>query len=535
MSYPPTPSSSSAGYPTTATGSYPAYAPMPPQSTSTAYSAVSPTRPYPPHQPPAPSTSSLSPPSSVGSFAARRVRSSGGLPRLQPSTLHSQAPYGQPSYPLSPVSPHYHGTLAAQQASGLAGWRGEGNSAPEMRSAGQFGYPNEPYRGPAPARPPQTPPPSARRRIASAQPTFATATQTPRPATSAHMSYPVSSFGGPEAAPMCYSHTTPGSGFSQTSPEEVNNFFREMSEILGPEALSALSPTSSYAPSPSLAPPPPAVALQPPPPSKQRATYNVSGVLLDEDEYRAFADSPTASRQPSPSHGQPFVPLGMAQYGGPLQPAPAMNGYLAPSQLGVPFELQRPASAPPTPAAVESEPEFQFAPYGSPYETPAATARVTAPMNRRRGSSLDASTIPRMYSSGLVGVAPLHDAPYTRARADAGLSPARPPLHLHPRHPAHPAPPTSANPPSFRITPSTAPQQRRSPPPSPTRVQPQAQAPPQTPKRARGGISFINFSAADSKTLLGGVAPSGCSKKRAREGDGEPARGEKRVAVEQAR
>ncbi|BGP36785.1 hypothetical protein JCM10449v2_000687 [Rhodotorula kratochvilovae] len=533
MSYPSAPSSSSSGYPSAPSTSYSSYEPVPPQYHSYAHDAGPPSDLHPHRQPPppAPSTSSLTPSSNFGSFAVRRVRSSGTLPHLHPSALHPHAAYAQPVYPPSPVSPLYPGGLAAQQTSAPAGWRDGGY--PQSLDAAQFAYADEPYYS---ARPPQTPPPSARKRVASAQPSFATQTPATRPATSAYTSYPGSAFGVPEAAPMSYSHTTPGGGFPQTSPEEVNQFFQEMSEILGPEALAALSPTSSYAPPPSLAPPPPTVTLQPPLPSKKRATYNVSGVLLDEDDYRAFADSPTTSRQPSPAQAQPFVPLGMI-YGAPSDPALPTNGYLAPSQLGVPIDLQRPVSAPPTPAAGEPEPMFRFAPYGSPYDTPSSSsARATAPMNRRRGSSLDASAIPRMYSSGLVGFAPPpppHEAPYAPA---AGMSPTRPPpVQIHR---AHAAPPMSAYPPSFRVGPSQPQQQRRrSPPPSPTR--PRTQAPPQTPKRAPGGrrskgssISFINFSAADSKTLLGGVAPSGSSKKRAREGEGDEGREEKRVAVE---
>lgn len=318
-----------------------------------------------------------------------------------------------------------------------------------------------------------------------------------------------------------------------------------MNEILGPEAMAALSPTSTYHA------PLPAVSVQPPPPPQQqnRATYNVSGVLLDEDEYRAFADSPSVGVQPSPVEGQPFL-LPDSTYG---QPAPQANGYLAPAQFA--YELQRPASAPPTPS-FESDAMFQFAPYGSTYESAQAARSVS--LNRRRGSSLDPAMIPRQYSSGLAGsYAP---TPAQHASYDAYEPPA-----LLER--AYAPPPQSQYPPSFRVAPPpqepapyqavTTPPRRAQPPiapPTPMSTSSSASvashAPPTpTPaakrasvgarrggRRGKGGgggdaISFINFSAADSKEILGGVAPSGTSKKRAREEQGGEAREGKKVAT----
>jgi len=336
-----------------------------------------------------------------------------------------------------------------------------------------------------------------------------------------------------------------------------------MSEILGPDALAALSPTSSVPPPRRLDPrPAPSVTVQPPAPVKKQATYNVSGVLLDEDEYRAFAESPSSSRQPSPVRASSYddrpqqgrPPFGGSTYREPAYTAPSYEawsgGYLAPSQV----DIQRPASAPPTPVLdLEASSSWtQFAPYGSTYQSP--VMRSTAAMNRRRGSSFDASSIPRIYSSGLVGLQPLTEDAYPRFNAGLGFDDSV--QAFEPQQPQRRALPPPACQSSFRpgpdayavpppppqqqqqqhsSTPSPASSQR---PPRQQQAREQPQRPPQpeptTPVRrpkAKTSISFLNFSAADSKQLLGGVAPSGSSKKRARDDEHSPAqKKEKRAA-----
>ncbi|GJN91676.1 hypothetical protein Rhopal_004699-T1 [Rhodotorula paludigena] len=537
MSYPaPPPTWSGPGsnhlyQPVASTSAYSDYGPSPNDYTYPQHAEPSPAA-YQQHQPTA-----LSPPPS---FGVRRVRSAMGFnTQPPPAPLNPSSLYASSPYPPSPVSPSYpSGAVhpAPAHTDYLTG-------SPAMRKPA---YMHDQYNyAPTQTQTPRTPPPSARRRVASAQPAFPVAPQGQRPATSASAYEGYSGGLGVEleAQPMAYSHTMPGNAAEQAaSAEEVSRFFLDMNEILGPEAMAALSPTSTYHP------PLPAVSVQPPPlPQQQnRATYNVSGVLLDEDEYRAFADSPSVGHQPSPVEGQPFL-LPDPTYG---QPAPQANGYLAPAQFA--YELQRPASAPPTPS-FESDAMFQFAPYGSTYES-AQPARSVS-LNRRRGSSLDPAMIPRQYSSGLAGS---YAPPSQHASYDAYEAPA-----LLER--AYAPPPQSQYPPSFRVAPPpqepasyqavTTPPRRAPPPvapPTPMSTSSSASAtgpapptPTPTAKRAsvgarRGGrrgkggggdaISFINFSAADSKEILGGVAPSGTSKKRAREDEGGEAREGKKVA-----
>ncbi|GAA5915920.1 hypothetical protein JCM8208_003662 [Rhodotorula glutinis] len=592
MSYPPAPSSHHQHHPAphgwshgpvaSTSTSFPAYEP-PHSPVRFAYSRDADPRPaltdpyghqqHQEHRQPPTSASTLTPPSSFGGFGFRRARSSGALPTLQPAALHEQSLHAYAPFPPSPVSPNYpHGDASGGQqqqqqqrpASALSGWRAPPaeSSSRDGWSVGQSTFAHEPTYSSSSGswaqqqqHQPQTPPPSARfRRTSSAQPSFAAPSSTPsspsRPG-SAYSARASTSLGVHEAA-MGYASTK----FQHSSPEEINQFLNDMSEILGPDALAALSPTSS-------APPPrpfdprqaPSVNIQPPPPpAKKQATYNVAGVLLDEDEYRAFAESPTSSRQPSPVRASSYddrAQQGRPQYGGgstyrePAYAAPSYEawsgGYLAPSHV----EIQRPASAPPTPVLdLEASSSWtQFAPYGSTYQSP--VLRSTAAMNRRRGSSFDASSIPRIYSSGLVGLQPLNEDTYSRFNAGLGFDESV--QAFEPQQPQRRTPPASAYPPSFRVAPAAyvpppqpQPQHSSTPPVSPQRPSRQQQAqqqPREQPLRApqpepttpvrrpkpKTSISFLNFSAADSKQLLGGVAPSGSSKKRARDDEHSPA------------
>ncbi|GAA5834104.1 hypothetical protein JCM9279_004215 [Rhodotorula babjevae] len=594
MSYPPAPSSHHQHHPAPH-----GWAHHPVASTSTSYASYDPphspvrfayTRDADPrpavadpysHQPqqqrdhqPA-SASTLTPPSSFGGFGFRRARSSGALPTLQPAALHEQSLHAYAPFPPSPVSPNYpHGDASAGQqqqqqqqrpASALSSWRaqpadpsGRDGWAPGPSSYGhESAYSSSSSSGPW-AQQPQTPPPSARfRRTSSAQPSFApapsSAASTPsRPGSAYSARAPTSHSAHETASALGYSSTK----FQHSSPEEINQFLNDMSEILGPDALAALSPTSSAPPSRPFDPrQTPSVNVQPPQPAKKQATYNVAGVLLDEDEYRAFAESPTSSRQPSPVRASSYddrLQQGRpgSAYRDPAYTAPSYEawsgGYLAPSQV----DIQRPASAPPTPVLdLEASSSWtQFAPYGSTYQSP--VMRSTAAMNRRRGSSFDASAIPRIYSSGLVGLQPLAEDAYSRFNAGLGFDES---VQAFEQQPQRRTPPASTYPPSFRTAPTAyvppPPQQQQqhsstpspvSPqrPPRPQQPREQPQRPPQpeptTPVRrpkAKTSISFLNFSAADSKQLLGGVAPSGSSKKRARDDDHSPAqKKEKRAA-----
>ncbi|GAA5869656.1 hypothetical protein JCM1840_000547 [Sporobolomyces johnsonii] len=406
----------------------------------------------------------------------RRARSSGALP-----TLGTASTSLYPSLsPLSSVSTRLATPRDGQQLDGSSWFPSAPNPYLNLPASQGRSVTPSTYR-------PMTPGGSSYRqhqRNASAQAAFATPSSSGR---YAPLGLGSSTIGNLEhsAASMNYSYSTPTSQrmHQQPSVEEVNQFFQDMTEILGAEAMAALSPTSLPFGS-SLAPPPPPKPSQP--------AYNVSGVLLNEDEYTQYAQFRSAnsspSRQSSPPHADlqtgPSHPHVSAQY------APSTSHYATASQPVYaqypPYDICRPHSAPPSPAV---EGLATFGPYGSSPAAPSFETFGSQALDRCRGSSVDAA-IPRSFPPPAHAASAYGYPPHTPFRS---LSPS--PSHIPPPYPSSY---TSA-----------------SPSPAPRPMKP-------APKRAGGRkppgvVSFINFSPSDSKVLLSGVAPSGSSKKRARE------------------
>ncbi|GAA6036904.1 hypothetical protein JCM8097_006346 [Rhodosporidiobolus ruineniae] len=486
------------------------------------------------------------------SSTVRRAHSTGG----QPST-----PAGYPfsTMPPSPVSPTYRGvpSFAHQQqqpqppSNWFAASRDQWMQAhPQERPLSvETAPPTFAY------APPVTP--DRRRRNVSAQAAFPTpASSAPRASYTPPqpLSLALPEHSAPPSAPlMSYSHTTPGptKAAQQPTAEEVSQFFQEMTELLGPEAMAALSPTTAAASMPTFG----ASTLSSPPPtahssfssSPVKPTYNVNGVLLSEEDYHRYAESPVSSRVPTPS--QPFIPPPSAYSAAPLPPQhyppqPTYTHGIAPQQAGLAppsfgYDLQRPQSAPPTPVA-EITPMF-FGPPGSCVNAPPpppAERRVSL-ARHRRGSSLDLSSIPRSIPSGLAMPASSYSypPPPPPSKGYAGQG------YVQPRatyQPPPPPPPSYFSPPSHQYPISPTPAARPRPPPygppssslalgppvpasaAAAQQQQQQQQQQQGLKRAHGrkrstGVAFINFSADDRRALLSGVAPSGTTKKRVRE------------------
>ncbi|GAA6001767.1 hypothetical protein JCM10207_002309 [Rhodosporidiobolus poonsookiae] len=473
----------------------------------------------------------------------RRVRSIGALPSATPSAAALYPPH-VPVMPPSPVSPTHHRSMQRQppQAAPGSGWFAEPRDARLDRFSQAPAAVGQPFRLEAvpPVAAYQYPPqasPNRRPRDASEPSAHTT------PARTSYSPPPGLSVAIPEytATPMSYSHTTPAStkAFQQPTAEEVSKFFQDMTDILGEEAMAALSPaspTNVYAPTrPSTVPAPPSrPTTSSSAPSTSQPQYNVSGILLSEEDYHRYAESPATSRQPSPA--QAFVPP-RATY----QPSPPSYGVdplsIAPgppqdySSYG--YDIGRPQSAPPTPS-VESAPAFPA--YASPFDGPALGS---AQLNRRRGSSLDLSAVPRSIPSGLA----VPDM-YSPTRPTQPLPPYGAPAASYAPSAFYSAPPRSYAP----VTPTRAPHASfgaahptalTTPPSSSASAASVGSTTSATPprrnpggRRKNGSVAFINFSAADSRALLNGVAPSGSQKKRQREEDEAREREAKRVAGE---
>ncbi|BGP28869.1 hypothetical protein JCM10296v2_000605 [Rhodotorula toruloides] len=543
----------------------PSYASYPPSSSVPPAAAAAPQNPHPMSQHPPPPqqhyhSQSASPPRSFGGFGSSRSggREMGNAASLPPLDASGSFPYSQRGpHPPSPVSPSYPGGMTSQMSSSSSSYTTSGPSGGYYSSSrppppsDSYVFANcQPNISMHPPPVPRTPPPSAGRkeRVPSAQTSFAHY----QPVAGSSNSRPPSGYGAPQTLQSYVSRAEEGNYQQQAPPEDLNKFFQEMTEILGPEGLAAISASPSFRqqqqPFEPQPPPPPSRPSQSsstsnsrPTSSKSEAKYNVSGVLLTEEEYRALADSPFLGRRKSSL--RTFAPSldDTSAYG--VNPSSTYDGAQS-TYLDFPIDLQRPASAPPTPA-FEPEAVFQFAAYGSSGNSP---PRGSAPLNRRRGSSLDPS-IPRSFgSSGLVGFAPSQEYSYAppRPQSPPQQQQRRPSASMHgwtypespmsaPQRGYYTQPPPPSAYPSYPrhqldpISPSPAPSSSRSAPTPATPSKPSGGS-----RRARGGnksISFINFSAADSKTLLNGVAPSGSSKKRQRDED-EGRREAKRAEVD---
>ncbi|KAK4054949.1 hypothetical protein OIV83_000873 [Microbotryomycetes sp. JL201] len=341
---------------------------------------------------------------------------------------------------------------------------------------------------------------------------------------------------GPESQPMN----------QQPSIEDVNQFMNDMSQMLGPEGLAAVSPEVK----PARAPPTPAYPRQLPlAPVATGQTYNLNGVILDEEDYALYSQSPTlryhthwqqpfgeSSRRRSPppsvAYGQvTSVNRRQSQVGQP-------SDYIIPGQplLHPPFE--RPRSAPASPDIGSAIGSGGFAPYPGTYAPPAFRSVAVQNAMHRRTSSVD--TVPRSFpemAPGGIQHGNAYPVPHL---------PPPPPSHYHHmsgpqtppqynRVPSGYPTPTYTNPRSYEasspigpapttITPRAGPRRMSSQPDLPKAIRPVTPArrstnnAPRAGRRSKdGGFSFINFTASDSKKLLNGVAPSGSSKRKREE------------------
>ncbi|GAA5857204.1 hypothetical protein JCM8547_009369 [Rhodosporidiobolus lusitaniae] len=445
------------------------------------------------------------------STGIRRARSSQALSSIPPRS--SGYAYPMSPMPPSPVSPTYR-DARMQPPPPDANWFAASRNA-WLEQNQHFSPPSAASPASGAYGSPQTP--IRRKRNASAQAALPTPSSAPR--ATYGQAQPLSVAIPEYTAPaMSYSHTTPAATtpFKQPTAEEVSQFFRDMTDILGEEAMAALSPSSpnnAYASLSALSPSAPSA----PPATAQPAkpTYNVSGVLLSEEEYRQYAASPSPA--PSASHAQPFIPPSTNSSTPHRQEQPSFvgDGTFYPSQQ-YGWEVPRPQTAPPTPS---TETVLAFPAYGSYQPSP---PRDSVPLNRRRGSSLDMSSIPRSIPTGMVVSPPPSYPPQQQQQTPYGnLVPrdyAPPPLSQS--YYSSPAYYSSALPSfsSHDISPSSQTQHRIRRSVSPTsRLSSSSSASGNGSKRKKSAVAFINFSAADSKTLLNGVAPSGNSKKRQRE------------------
>ncbi|GAA5922961.1 uncharacterized protein JCM15063_003482 [Sporobolomyces koalae] len=334
------------------------------------------------------------------------------------------------------------------------------------------------------------------RRTSSAQPAFFSSSFT----TSSRSYTPMENFGSQTSTTSSHSVPTefpPPSPISQRmqsapSAEDVNQFLHDMSEMLGPETIKIL-PTSMPRTGPSeleFSAAPPAASTSRT--SRSRQTYNVAGVLLNEEEYRQYRQAEdesfeSAHRQAQASRPPSYSARGMAV------PVPSFQGY----------EIYRPRSAPPSPQVDLSA---GFVPYYSPPPASfeAAPGQLSSSYSsfhygRRRGSSVDAA-IPRTFVS-----TPSVPQPYGYASYP---TPAFiPPPSNQPASYPSPYIPATATMSSPRTTAQSA---------SPRKEVKSPRTPTAKNKKPAAVVSFINFSPSDSKALLSGVAPSGSSKKRQR-------------------
>ncbi|GAA5997953.1 hypothetical protein JCM5350_007914 [Sporobolomyces pararoseus] len=371
---------------------------------------------------------------------------------------------------------------------------------------------------------------------------------------------------------MNYSFSTPASHRMQCQPsaEDVDKFLKDMNEMLGPDAM---APVKS---SPTTATPPRSNGLtltttSSPPSSSPRAggrpqqTYVVSGVVLTEDEYRQYAHSEQTLNRP-----QQYFPSTSQQQYAP-QPSPGYDlqrprsappsPQVDPSGAFAPF-YSPPSPPPPAPLRVQPTTYLHDV---SPFKNSSSSSigYVHPRPFHRRGSSVDA-TIPRTFVTtpsipveyGYASYPTTTTNHLTPSPTRSNLPVGYPPPHLPPPPQYYNTPPYSSTPvsrmfssSSSTTTNTTFNEEAPVSPVSPTRPKGfgtleavggggrscgvegkyryrTASSNDTSPTKARGGgkggvtkgpISFINFSASDSKALLSGVAPSGSSKKRGRD------------------
>ncbi|GAA5949594.1 hypothetical protein JCM3765_002717 [Sporobolomyces pararoseus] len=506
--------------------------------------------PYPPEPP---FSSSLGVPQQPSSGVIRRARSSGALEIDTMRRPSFQSPWSanSPFSPSTSLPPPRDDTFPPFDY--------------YRRTSSTTAYPLPDY--PSPSDSSLDNPRRFHRRTSSAQPAFFLSesnSSSPGPFT------PMNSFASglsPESSRRTsfnYSFSTPASHRMQCQPsaEDVDKFLKDMNEMLGTDAMASLKSSSTTTQTPpqsngltltSTSSPP---SSSPRPGGRSQQTYNVSGVLLTEDEYRQYSHSEQtnlASNRPR----QYFPSTSQQQYA--PQPSPG-------------YDLQRPRSAPPSP---QVDPSGAFVPFHSPPSPPppaplgtqrsshfhyappftnsssSSTGYVHPRPFHRRGSSVDA-TVPRTFVTtpsipieygyaSYPTTTNLTPSP-TRSNLPVGYPPPYIPSPQYFNTPPHSTPVSrmfSSS--SSTTTATTFNDEAPVSPVSPTRPKGSGKgggvegkyryrttsSNDASPTKARGGgggkgatkgpISFINFSASDSKVLLSGVAPSGSSKKRGRD------------------
>jgi len=481
---------------------------------------------------PYPSASSSSPTTSLGvppqtlpsAEGIRRARSSGSLERSVPSTAIHHNGFQTSWSPNSPTS-----TTPTTSSSTITTAQDPRYYESSQQSYEPFRRPSSTSLYPLPSEPhsANTPPRPYHRRTSSAQPAFFASSTTsgsspPRPFTPLDGIASASSSRRPSAT-AAYSFSTPTSHRMKPQPsaEEVSQvsfflflalnfprwytdlypifwcsqFLRDMSDMLGPDAMAALSPTScrpSYGlPQLSASSPPTTPTSRSDITEPSRQTYNVSGVLLSEEEYQQYTRSSansnvnlTDTRRYSLT--KPYQPFPSSSSSSHSYASPPHHQYYA--QPYPSYDPNRPRSAPPSPLVDATGGSASFVPYYSPPQEPSFISSSSSYL-RRRGSSVDAM-VPRTFIS-----TPQTNPSYGYASYPTSLPSNQPvgyPPPYIPDTPVRLAPSTPTSEPRRRIRKTAA----------------QGKKP--------GVVNFVNFSPSDSKVLLSGVAPSGSSKKRGR-------------------
>lgn len=318
-----------------------------------------------------------------------------------------------------------------------------------------------------------------------------------------------------------------------------------MNEILGPSAMSAISPPATFsenATSPTYSRPSTGGA----------PTYQVNGVILDAEDYALYSRSPSNFQgqwaQSAPptqtsfnscdtrllqNRGQRYSP---PPFSDQHQPQRQQQGQFAfapdYSTTSTPTSAFAPGFIPPPrPRSAPASPDLgsgAFAPFGLEGSFQPQTQAPSGSYALRRGSSADA--MPRTFpQNGRMDhhypapqpPPPHHFQQHTPLQYHQDQSPyyrTPTPLQVYGGRPIYGEPaspsPSPIHPPPLR---------RMSSVPQGLAVNPRPIVPLKKPTgkgkrgKADGGFSFINFTSSDASKLLGGVAPSGSSKRRREE------------------
>lgn len=277
----------------------------------------------------------------------------------------------------------------------------------------------------------------------------------------------------------------------------------------------------------------------------QRTRYSVAGVILDEEDFIAYATSTLDWAEPAEPAAQPQVPpdlfaLSHGTIGDASARSPGMFSHLFPA-LGIP----RPASAPP------EKRQARPATSDRPLENDDDYSNHYHVTGRRRSSSVDAGMARAAAASGLPavpGVDPAVSAessgnPPRRLSLAAEQYAMRGWVHYEPRarlsdpgandtsfegpEGLAPPPAVATKIPSTPSRPKRTHQRRASspgshhhhgiPPYSPRRAEKLKETDPASPGSRRGSqqrntggaLSFVNFSSADAPKIMKGVSKSG--------------------------